>query len=87
MATVKSLKDDVSSVSLSSERYCPVNPIEILVIKYVFIVYHIVREEMNFVPLSDDIVTFDVDRDVSTAILLVFIRQRGRLFTCLHGRT
>ena len=64
-----------------------VNPIEILVIKYVFIVYHIVREEMNFVPLSDDIVTFDVDRDVSTAILLVFIRQRGRLFTCLHGRT
>ena len=65
----------------------PVNPIEILVIKYVFIDYHIVREEMNFVPLSHDIVTFDVDRDVSTAILLVFIRQRGRLFTCLHGRT
>ena len=64
-----------------------VNPIEILVIKYVFIVYHIVREEMNFVRLSHDIVTFDVDRDVSTAILLVFIRQRGRLFTCLHGRT
>ena len=52
----------------------PVNPIEILVIKYVFIDYHIVREEMNFVPLSHDIVTFDVDRDVSTAILLVFIR-------------
>ena len=64
-----------------------VNPIEILVIKYVFIVYHIVREEMNIVRLSHDIVTFDVDRDVSTAILLVFIRQRGRLFTCLHGRT
>ena len=52
-----------------------VNPIEILVIKYVFIVHHVVREEMNFVPLSHDIVTFDVDRDVSTSILLVFIRR------------
>ena len=45
-----------------------VNPIEILVIKYVFIVHRGVREEMNFVRLSHDIVTFDVDRDVSTAV-------------------
>ena len=29
---------------------------------------------MNFVRLSHDRVTFDVDRDVSTAILLVFVR-------------
>ena len=28
---------------------------------------------MNFVRLSHDRVTYDVDRDVSTAILLVFI--------------
>ena len=30
-------------------------------------------QEMNFVRLSHDRVTYDVDRDVSTAILLVFI--------------
>ena len=29
---------------------------------------------MNFIRLSHDGVTMDVDRDVSTAILLVFIR-------------
>ena len=31
-----------------------------------------VRKEMNFVRLSHDRVTFDVDRHVSTAMLLIF---------------
>ena len=30
---------------------------------------------MNFVRLSHDRVTFDVDRDVLTAVLLVFIKR------------
>ena len=40
--------------------------------KYVFIVHRGVQW-MNFIRLSHDEVNFDVDRDVSTAILLVFI--------------
>ena len=35
---------------------------------------------MKFVRLSHDRVTYDIDRDVSTATLLVFIRRWGRLF-------
>ena len=34
-----------------------------------------IQLEMNFVHLSHDRVTFDVDRDVLTAILLVFIMR------------
>ena len=45
-----------------------------LVIKYVLIVHRGVRKEMNFARLFHDRVTYDVDRYVSTAILLVFIR-------------
>ena len=39
---------------------------------------------MNFIRLSHDGVTFDVDRDVSTATVLVFIRRRDRSFTCRY---
>ena len=39
---------------------------------------------MNFIRLSHDGVTLDVDRDVSTVILLVFIRRWDRLFTCRY---
>ena len=45
-----------------------------ILIKYVLIVHRGVRQEMNFVRLSHDRVTYDVDRDVSTAIQLFFIR-------------
>ena len=36
---------------------------------------------MNFIHLSHDRVTLDIDRDISTALLLVFIGQWGRLIT------
>ena len=36
---------------------------------------------MNFIHLSHDRVTLDIDRDISTALLLVFIGRWGRLFT------
>ena len=39
------------------------------------IVHRDVRWEINFIHLSHDGVTLDVDCDVSTAILLVFIRR------------
>ena len=44
-----------------------------VVIKYVVFVHRGVSQEMNFTRLSHDGVTLDVDHDVSTAILLVFI--------------
>ena len=44
-----------------------------VVIKYVVFVHRGVSLGMNFTRLSHDGVTLDVDRDVSTAILLVFI--------------
>ena len=34
--------------------------------------------------LSHDGVTSDVDRDVSTAVLLVFLGRSDRLFTCRY---
>ena len=39
---------------------------------------------MNFTGLSHDGVTLDVDRDVSTAMLLVFIRRLCQFFTCRY---
>ena len=44
-------------------------------VKYVFIVHRGVRQEMKFIRLSHDGVNLDVDHDISTAILLVVIRQ------------
>ena len=41
--------------------------------KYVVIVHRGRRLETNFIRLSYDGVTLDVDRDVPTAILLVFV--------------
>ena len=43
------------------------------VLKYVVFVHRAVREEMNYIRWSHDGVTLDVDRDLSTATLLVFI--------------
>ena len=42
------------------------------------------HQEMTFFSLSHNGVTLDADRNISTAILLVFIRQWGRLFTCRY---
>ena len=44
------------------------------------------HQEMTFLSLSHNGVTLDADRNISTAILLVFIRQWGRLFTCRYLR-
>ena len=41
--------------------------------KIVSTIHRGVKEEMNFIRLSHDGVTLDIDRDVSTTILLVFI--------------
>ena len=43
-----------------------------------FIVHRGVRQEMNFICLSHDGVTLDVDHDVSTPVLLIFIRPEIR---------
>ena len=42
------------------------------------------HQKMTFFCLSHNGVTLDADRNISTAILLVFIRQWGRLFTCRY---
>ena len=42
--------------------------------KYVVVFHCGVRQEMNFIRLSHNGVAFDVDHDVSTAILPAFIR-------------